>query len=133
MLPLVADNTVTLNIGAGSSYEDASPLPDDPAVPIEAQTLSLVNCLDAAGTYLASIYEGTKDTNSNENLATGVTGVRIKNVIGTGTIALTVDGTNLLPVFDTTVHSVYHWPTTGTNVSWVMTGVTQFDLGQGRI
>lgn len=82
-------------------------------------------------TYTESIYEGTKNINGTEKLASGVTRVRIQNVVSAGTIQLSVDGVVLTPDFDTTTDTIKVWEVSGINVTWVMTGVTQFDLGQG--
>jgi len=113
-------------------YDGSGNYTDSDSVAMEAQTLTLVNCLDPIGTYTPSIYAGTKDINGTEALATGVTKIQVSNVIGTGTIQLLVDGVNVNPIFDTTTTTSFHWAVSGSNVSWVMTGVTAFDLGQGK-
>jgi len=44
----IAGNKVVANYTGGGvgKYQDDSPLPDDPAVPMESKTLQLTNCLD---------------------------------------------------------------------------------------
>ncbi len=81
--------------------------------------------------YLASIYEGIKDVDGEENLATNVTAVRVSGATGSGTVTVYIDGIALSPVFNTTTDTKRYWEVTGSEVSWVMSGVTAFSLGQG--
>ncbi len=81
--------------------------------------------------YLASIYEGTKDINGAENLASGVGAVRVSSATGSGTVTVYIDGVALSPVFNTATDTTRYWEVAGSEVSWVMSGVTAFSLGQG--
>lgn len=88
------------------------------------------------GVYIPSIYQGLKDVDGEENVATGVTAYEVSNATGTGTVTVYVDGVALDPVFNTANESerfwtVEEWSGTRPVVSWVMSGVTSFELGQG--
>jgi hypothetical protein len=83
--------------------------------------------------YQASIFDGVKDVDGSETVAEGVQAFRIKNVVGAGTITLTVDGVDLSPVFDTSSDTERVWESIGSTISWASSaGITEFQLGQGR-
>lgn len=100
--------------------------------PIAAPIAAGVNSMPWAGGYVESIYQGLKDVDGEENLATGVTGVRVSNATGSGTVTVSVDGVALSPAFATANEIERFWKVSGTEVSWAMSGVTSFELGQGK-
>lgn len=90
--------------------------------------------------YIASIYDGTKDVDGKEALATNTGALFIDNVSGSGTITFYThenvysDGV-LLATYDTTAGYsellINSNVANNDSVSWVMSGVTQFDKSQG--
>ncbi len=85
------------------------------------------------GTYQASIYQGTKDTGTSElseDLATGVTGVRVESIAGTGLVTIKIDDVIAFTVND---GDIWWAAVSGSKVSWSSENSGTIELGQGRV